>query len=298
MLAAIVDRTVPVLLDIGTGTGRVLEIFADRISDGLGLDLSQQMLDLARSRLDQLGLRNCAVRQGNVYDIAVSAGSVDVAVLHHVLHFLDDPAAAIAEAARTLRPGGQILLVDFASHDNETMRTEFAHHWLGFTDDEVERWCTAAGLVSVRRSTSPKPPPHSPSPSGPQLSVPTHPLSTPWKPHHDQQRIAGASDAGKLEDESVERLARRPWPATLIRPDIEVSFEFFPPANAEAANSLAAVRRGSRRSIRDSSASPTAPVERLKNARRRRSGGSSPRPRCRSPATSPASARPTITLAV
>ena len=150
MLAAIVDRTVPVLLDIGTGTGRVLEIFADRISDGLGLDLSQQMLDLARSRLDQLGLRNCAVRQGNVYDIAVSAGSVDVAVLHHVLHFLDDPAAAIAEAARTLRPGGQILLVDFASHDNETMRTEFAHHWLGFTDDEVERWCTAAGLVSVR----------------------------------------------------------------------------------------------------------------------------------------------------
>lgn len=147
MLAAAPAGRVHNLLDVGTGTGRVLEIFADRIDHGLGLDLSRQMLDLARSRLDQLGHRHCAVRQGNVYDLALDAGSMDVAVLHHVLHFLDDPAAAIDEVARTLRPNGRLLVVDFGPHHYESMRSDLAHHWLGFGDDEVKSWCTAAGLV-------------------------------------------------------------------------------------------------------------------------------------------------------
>ena len=150
MLEAINDMPVGQLLDVGTGTGRVLEIFADRIDHGLGLDLSNQMLDLARSRLDQLGLRNCAVRQGNAYDLGVAAGSVDVGVLHHVLHFLDDPAASIAEVARTLRPGGRLLIVDFGPHDEESMRADYAHHWLGFADDEVAGWCGDAGLIDVQ----------------------------------------------------------------------------------------------------------------------------------------------------
>lgn len=149
MIAAVEDLKVGQLLDVGTGTGRVLEVFADHIERGIGLDLSQQMLDLARSRLDELGHRHCSVRQANAYDLGVDAGSVDVAVLHHVLHYLDDPAASIAEAARTLRPGGRLLVVDFASHSDESMRSDYAHHWLGFADDEVADWCTTVGLIDV-----------------------------------------------------------------------------------------------------------------------------------------------------
>lgn len=149
MFDAVADLEVRQLVDVGTGTGRVLELFAPHIEHGLGLDLSQQMLDLARSRLDQLGHRHCAVRQANAYDLGVETGSTDVAVLHHVLHYLDDPSASIAEAARVLRPGGRLVIVDFAPHDDESMRSEHAHHWLGFADDEVVAWCQEAGLVDV-----------------------------------------------------------------------------------------------------------------------------------------------------
>lgn len=149
MLQAVDGLKVAQLVDVGTGTGRVLEIFADQIEHGLGLDLSQQMLDLARSRLDQLGLKNCAVRQGNAYDLGLAAGSADVVVLHHVLHFLDDPATSIGEVARTLRPGGRLLVVDFAPHSDEAMRADYAHHWLGFHDEDIEGWCTDVGLVDV-----------------------------------------------------------------------------------------------------------------------------------------------------
>jgi len=149
MIAAVEDLNVSQLLDVGTGTGRVLEVFADHIERGIGVDLSQQMLDLARSRLDELGHRHCSVRQANAYDLGVDAGSVDVAVLHHVLHFLDDPVASIAEAARALRPGGRLLIVDFGPHRDESMRADYAHHWLGFADDEVTDWCTNVGLIDV-----------------------------------------------------------------------------------------------------------------------------------------------------
>ena len=149
MLAAVEDLDVANLLDVGTGTGRVLEIFADRIDHGLGLDLSNQMLDLARSRLDELGLRHCAVQQGNAYDLGLDAGTIDVAVLHHVLHYLDDPKTSIGEVARTLRPGGRLLIVDFAPHHDEVMRRDYAHHWLGFADDQVAHWCRESGLIDI-----------------------------------------------------------------------------------------------------------------------------------------------------
>jgi ArsR family transcriptional regulator len=136
-------------LDIGTGTGRMLEVFADRIERGLGIDLSSQMLNLARSRLDVDGLRHCSVRHGNIYDLEVPFGSIDVVVVHHVLHFLDDPASAITQAARTLGPNGMMLIVDFAPHHLDALRTEHAHLRLGFADSQIRRWCEKAGLHTI-----------------------------------------------------------------------------------------------------------------------------------------------------
>ncbi len=145
------------LLDIGTGTGRMLELFASHIDRGLGVDLNPQMLDAARSRLDQQGLTNCAVRQGNVYNLDVAPGEFDVAVLHHVLHFLDDPETAVREAAASVRPDGKVIIVDFAPHDIDFLRTDYAHHRLGFAEDEISEWCRTAGLIEIEtHSLTPK----------------------------------------------------------------------------------------------------------------------------------------------
>lgn len=142
--------TIGDLLDIGTGTGRMLELFAGRIDRGLGIDLNPQMLDAARSRLDEGGLTNCAVRQGNVYNLDVAPGEFDVAMLHHVLHFLDDPESAIREAAASVRPGGTVVIVDFAPHELDFLRTDYAHYRLGFAEEELSQWCAAAGLRDVK----------------------------------------------------------------------------------------------------------------------------------------------------
>ena len=152
LLGATDHMTITDLIDIGTGTGRMLEIFSDRIARGLGIDLSREMLNLARTHLDELGLTHCAVRYGNVYDLDVEPGSIDLAILHHVLHFLDDPRGAVVEASRTLRANGQLLIVDFAPHDVETLRSEFAHRRLGFNNAEVTAWCDAADLDVVTTS--------------------------------------------------------------------------------------------------------------------------------------------------
>ncbi len=149
MLEAVADLDINELLDIGTGTGRVLEIFAPSIRRGVGLDLSSKMLNLARSRLDQAQLRHCSVQHGSAYDIERRPGSVDAAVLHHVLHFLDDPAEAIAQAGRTLRPFGRLVIVDFGPHQIESLRTELSHRRLGFTTEEITAWCEAAGLTDL-----------------------------------------------------------------------------------------------------------------------------------------------------
>ena len=150
MLEALQDDKVDDLLDIGTGTGRILQIFADRVRRGLGIDLSREMLAVARANLEKRNLRHCHVRQGDIYNLTVPQGSMDVVTIHHVLHFLDDAAAAIREAARTLRPGGRLLIVDFAPHQLEFLRSEYAHRRLGFADEEVAGWCEAAGLEELR----------------------------------------------------------------------------------------------------------------------------------------------------
>jgi ubiquinone/menaquinone biosynthesis C-methylase UbiE len=146
------------LLDLGTGTGRMLELFGPQLERGLGLDLSLDMLAVARARLDRAGLKQCSVRQGDIYDLAMPKNSFDAVVIHQVLHFLDDGARAIQEAARVLRPGGRLLVVDFAPHDLEFLRDEHAHRRLGFAPETVTQWMKAAGLdVLSQQSLAPEP---------------------------------------------------------------------------------------------------------------------------------------------
>ena len=135
------------ILDIGTGTGRMLEILAPRVERALGIDQSREMLSIARVNLEQAGLDNASVRLGDMYQLALPDASFDAVVIHQVLHYADRPAAAIAEAARVLRPNGVLVVVDFAPHALEFLRDEHAHRRLGFSDAEVAEWCRAAGLA-------------------------------------------------------------------------------------------------------------------------------------------------------
>jgi ubiquinone/menaquinone biosynthesis C-methylase UbiE len=134
------------LLDIGTGTGRMLEILAPRVERALGIDQSREMLSIARVNLARAGLENGSVRLGDMYQLAVPDASFDAVVIHQVLHYADRPAAVIAEAARVLRPNGVLVLVDFAPHALEFLRNEHAHRRLGFSNGEVTEWCRVAGL--------------------------------------------------------------------------------------------------------------------------------------------------------
>ncbi len=158
--ASLADKPFRSLLDLGTGTGRMLELFGPEIERGLGLDLSLDMLQLARDRLERAGLKNCSVRQGDIYDLPLANASFDVVILHQVLHFLDDGARAIHEAARVLRPGGRLLVVDFAPHEQEFLREQFAHRRLGFARETVSQWMTSSGLEPVlHKSLAPEPGP-------------------------------------------------------------------------------------------------------------------------------------------
>jgi len=134
------------LLDIGTGTGRILQLLEGHADHGLGIDFSREMLAVARSNLADPSYSHCTLRQADMYQLPVSEGSFDLIVLHMVLHFSDRPADVIAEAARALAPGGHFLIVDFAPHSMEELRQEHAHRRLGFARNEVEAWCHDNGL--------------------------------------------------------------------------------------------------------------------------------------------------------
>ncbi len=137
-------------LDIGTGTGRILEIVGTRVARAIGIDLSHEMLTVARANLERARLAHCRVRHGDMHQLDLPPESFDVATFHLVLHYAEDPGRAIAEAARTLRPGGRVIVIDFAPHREKRLSDEHAHRWLGFTDDDMARWFRAAGLEPDR----------------------------------------------------------------------------------------------------------------------------------------------------
>jgi ubiquinone/menaquinone biosynthesis C-methylase UbiE/DNA-binding transcriptional ArsR family regulator len=135
------------LVDLGTGTGRMLTLAGARARRAIGIDQSREMLAMARANLEKAGLvQHCQVRQGDLYQLPLPGDSFDVAIIHHVLHYLEEPGAALAETARVLRPGGQLLIVDFAPHDLEQLRRDHAHRWLGFPDAQIAGWLRHAGF--------------------------------------------------------------------------------------------------------------------------------------------------------
>ncbi len=142
-------------VDLGTGTGRMLEMFADHYQKGVGFDLSREMLEIARAKLDQAGVTHAQARQGDLFSLPLNSGVADIVCLHQVLHFLAEPDLAVREASRLLKPGGRLLISDFAPHELEFLREEHAHRRLGFSDEEVRGWCRECNieLVSIETLT-------------------------------------------------------------------------------------------------------------------------------------------------
>jgi ArsR family transcriptional regulator len=134
------------LVDVGTGTGRMIELFGRGAGHALGVDRSPEMLRLARVKLAEAGLHAAELRQGDMYSLPLAAGSADTVIIHQVLHYAQQPAAAVAEAARLLAPGGRLLIVDFAPHEREELRARDAHVRLGFADEAILKYLEAAGL--------------------------------------------------------------------------------------------------------------------------------------------------------
>ena len=157
MTTLLSDTQCDLLVDLGTGTGRMLELFSAHATRAVGFDINANMLTIARARLDHPDRLHCQVRQGDCADVPLEDGAAGVVIVHQVLHFLDDPARAVGEAARVLAPSGRVLITDFLPHAVEALRDEHAHRRLGFADDEVIEWLSEANIVNVEaRHLQPK----------------------------------------------------------------------------------------------------------------------------------------------
>lgn len=145
-ILAALDGHLGDLVDVGTGTGRMIELLGGRARSALGLDRNPEMLRLARNRIDASGLTHARVQAGDMYALPLADAACDTLLLHQVLHYADNPAAAIGEAARVLRGGGRMLVIDLLPHAREELRQERRHVRLGFADDAVLGWMADAGL--------------------------------------------------------------------------------------------------------------------------------------------------------
>jgi ubiquinone/menaquinone biosynthesis C-methylase UbiE/DNA-binding transcriptional ArsR family regulator len=147
ILEAAGPKPVKCLVDLGSGTGRMLTLLGAKADAAIGLDLSQQMLNIARRHTQEAGLERCELRHGDIFATRLADASADLVVVHQVLHYLSDPAKAVAEAGRIVAPGGRLLIVDFAPHRLEFLREAHQHRRLGFSDAEINRWLEVAGLT-------------------------------------------------------------------------------------------------------------------------------------------------------
>lgn len=147
ILAAAGAGPFEVVVDFGTGTGRMLALFAGNARRVEGIDLSHQMLTVARSKLEEAGVANASVRHGDATASPYPDNSANLVIIHQVLHFLDDPGRALNEAARVLKPGGRLVVVEFAPHTQEHLRSEHAHRHLGVSEQDMARWADKAGLA-------------------------------------------------------------------------------------------------------------------------------------------------------
>ncbi|WP_448581936.1 ArsR/SmtB family transcription factor [Thermaurantiacus sp.] len=152
------SRGVGRLLDVGTGTGRILELLGPHAKAAAGIDRSPEMLRIARTRLDAAGLSGVEIRQADMVALPFADAAFDTVVIHQVLHFSEDPAAALREAARVLAQGGQLLVADYAPHDEEELRARYRHARLGFSCEVLSAQLEAAGLVveAIRQIDGPR----------------------------------------------------------------------------------------------------------------------------------------------
>lgn len=135
------------VVDLGTGSGRMLTLFGKKAKMSVGLDLSQNMLNIARTNVTKAGVEQVELRHGDIFATRLPAASSDLVIVHQVLHYLSDPSAAVAEAARLVSPGGRLVIIDFAPHDFEHMREAHQHRRLGFSDSEINGWLVDGGLT-------------------------------------------------------------------------------------------------------------------------------------------------------
>ena len=150
-LSAVLGLIDPELLvgDLGCGTGQLTETLAPYVKQVVAVDASMDMLDTARSRLDG-AITNVEFRKGELESLPVKDGELDVAVLSLVLHYSPAPAKALSEAARVIRKGGRVLVVDMLPHEHEEYQQQMGHVWLGFSDKQMTRFLTSAGFNDVR----------------------------------------------------------------------------------------------------------------------------------------------------
>ncbi len=149
ILKILAGRVVDLLIDLGTGTGRMLELLKDHYRRGIGIDASREMIAVARAKLSAANIAHAQVRLGDIVDLDETGRGADVIILHQVLHYFDDPGRVVAQAARMLKPGGLMLVIDFAPHELEFLGTEHAHRRLGLSQAQMQGFAHAAGLSAA-----------------------------------------------------------------------------------------------------------------------------------------------------